>query len=140
MADEDHLWDLWADALIEWELDSGVEYIRGPGAVVLRVGVPIFVITAYNPGGIPRDDAVNEAAQRELEVTVQRMGLLCDRATGRSPDGSWSEPGAAVFPISRDQACELGRRYGQLGVFELTETEMHVVRCRDGAIVRTRPR
>ncbi len=61
-------------------------------------------------------------------------------ALGGSRDGSWSEPGVAVAGFDRARACELGERYGQLAVFELTADEVHVVTCADAQIVRTAAR
>ena len=140
MSGDDHLWDLWADALIDCEVDGVSRCIRGPDAEALPGTAPIFTVTAYDPNGVERDEAANAAAEQELEQELSQIGVQFWHATGRSPDGSWSEPGVAITGLDRADACDLGRRYGQLGVFELTDTEVHVVRCSDGAIVRTRPR
>jgi len=140
VAGDEHLWDLWAEALIDCEIDGETRCVRGPNAEALPGPAPIFAVTAYNPDGVERDAAINAAAERELEAELTQIGATVWPATGRSPDGSWSEPGVAITGLDRADACDLGRRYGQLGVFELTETEVHVVRCEDEAIVRTRPR
>ena len=66
------------------------------------------------------------------------MGVAFWPAIGRSRDGSWSEPGVAVAGLDRDAACELGQRYRQLAVYELTEHEVRVVRSR-AARSSTRP-
>ena len=112
--------------------------VRTPEA--LPGDAPIFTVTAYNPNGVEREAAVNAAAEQELEHELTLIGAQFWPATGRSLDGSWSEPGVAIAGLERADACDLGRRYGQLGVFELTESEVHVVRCADMAIVRTKPR
>jgi hypothetical protein len=140
MPPHDELWDLYADAVIECELDGRPVTLRGPGAGELPAQAPLFVVTAYNPNGIARDHARNEAAQAALEADVQQGGGLAWPATGQSRDASWSEPGVAVGGFDRAAACDLGRRYDQLAVFELTADELHVVRCADDEIVRTRPR
>jgi hypothetical protein len=140
MPSNDELWDLYADAVIHCEVDGRAITLRGPGAGVLPAAVPLFVLTAYNPNGIAREHALNEAAQEDLEADVRRRGALGWPATGRSRDASWSEPGVAVSGFDRAAACELGRRYDQLAVFELAPDELHVVRCADDEIVRTRPR
>jgi hypothetical protein len=137
---DDHLWDLWADALIDCEVDGQVRCVRGPNAHVLPAAAPIFTVTAYNPGGDERDAALNAEGERALEQELVASGMVFWPATGHSADGTWSEPGVAVAGIDRSEACAIGRRYGQLGVFELTDTEVHVVRCNDEAIVRTRAR
>ena len=140
MAADDHLWDLWADALIDCEIDGRTLLVRGPNAEALPGDAPIFTVTAYNPSGVEREEVVNAAAEQELEQELTRIGAQFWPATGRSLDGSWSEPGVAIAGLERADACDLGRRYGQLGVFELTESEVHVVRCGDEEIVRTKPR
>jgi hypothetical protein len=140
MPDDGRLWDLWAEAVIDCEHAERTRCLRGPNAEALPADAPIFTVTAYNPNGIERDEAVNAAAEQELEQELTSIRAEFWPATGRSPDGSWSEPGVAVAGLERADACDLGRRYGQLGVFELAESEVHVVRCSDEAVVRTRPR
>jgi hypothetical protein len=137
---DDDLWDQYADALIDCEIDGQPRCLRGPDRDALPDREPIFVLTAYNPGGIACDEARNEAAQARLEHDLAAIGLTVWPAVGRSRDASWSEPGVAVARFGRDRACEYGTRYGQLAVFELTDDDVHVVRCHDAQIVRTRPR
>jgi hypothetical protein len=136
----EELWDTYADAIIECVIDCQVRCLRGPNADRLPGRAPLFVLTAHNPGGVTRDQVVNDAAERTLQEDLRSDGLTFWPATGRSPDASWSEPGVAVVGLDRCRACEIGNRYGQLGVFELTEDEIHVVRCLDGEVVRTRER
>jgi len=137
---DDSLWDLWADAVIDCEIDGTRRWLRGPDAGPLPAVAPIFVLTAYNPNGLERDAALNEADQAKLEHELTGRSLTFWPATGRSRDGSWSEPGFAVAGVDRARGCELGSRYGQLAVYELTEDEVHVVRCTNREIVRTRAR
>ena len=139
-AGDEAMWDLYAGARIDCTIDGRARRLRGPDAEPLPAPAPIFVLTAYNPGGVERDRALNDAAEEELESRLASAGTTFWPARGRSPDASWSEPGVAVAGFDRAQACELGRRYGQLAVYELTEHEVHVVQCFDGAVVRTRVR
>jgi hypothetical protein len=140
MSDDKDRWDLYADALIECEIDGHLRCLRGPNSDALPLGGPIFVLTAYNPGGVPCDHARNEVAEARLEHELVAIGLTVWPALGRSRDGSWSEPGVAVPNLGRDRVCEYGTRYGQIAVFELTDDDVHVVRCQDAQTVRTRPR
>jgi hypothetical protein len=140
VADHDAEWDLYLGAVIDCEIDGRTVRLRGPDAEPLPAGAPIFVLTAYNPGGVDRDDARNEAAERALEGDLTSQGLVFWSALGRSPDDSWSEPGVALAGIDRARACELGDRYGQLAVYELTTDDVHVVRCDNAEIVRTAAR
>jgi hypothetical protein len=134
-------WDLYATALIAVDVaPGGVRSLRGPQAASLPAAPPIFVLTAYNPNGIERDPTQNVAAEQELERELDRAGVASWPAVGRSPDGAWAEPGVAVAGIDRAAACAYGRSYGQLAVFEVTDREVHVVRCADAAVVRTSSR
>ena len=98
------------------------------------------MLTAHNPNGIERNPALNDADQAKLERELAALGLTFWPATGRSRDGSWSEPGFAIAGVDRAQACELGSRYGQLAVYELTADEVYVVGCADGETARSRAR
>jgi Protein of unknown function (DUF3293) len=136
---DDH-WDLYAEAVIDCEIDGVARSLRGPDAEGLPAAAPIFVLTAYNPDGVERDDARNVADERALERDLAAGGVTYWPAIGRSRDASWAEPGVAVAGIDREQACALGGRYGQLAVFELTADDVRVVRCADEEVVRTRER
>ena len=137
MGDNDAKWDLYLDAVIKCEIDGRTRYLRGPNADPLPAVPSIFVMTAYNPGGLERDDALNEVSERALERDLSSDGVTFWPAIGTSPDASWSEPGVAVAGLDRTRACAYGRRYGQLAVYELTAEEVHVVRCDDATIVRS---
>jgi len=139
MTDDDN-WDLYADAVIECEIDGLRHPLRGPEAEPLPAAPPIFVLTAYNPMGEERAAELNVVAERELEQVLASEGITFWTAIGRSRDASWSEPGVAVVGLGRAEACELGVRCRQLAVYELTAADVHVVRCSDGEIVRTRAR
>jgi hypothetical protein len=136
----DDLWDVYAGALIECDVDGRTCRLRGPNPDALPALAPLFVMTAYNPQGVERDLAANEADELELERELAGAGATFWKAMGRSPDDSWSEPGIAVAGLDRAAACAYGTRYGQLAVYELTGEEVRVVRCGDGEVVRARPR
>ena len=140
MSGDDASWDLYIDAIIEIVVDGRTNCVRGPNAGALPADAPVFVLTAYNPGGVDREDAENEAAERLLEAELAAAGIRYWPAFGHSRDESWSEPGVAVASFDRARACALGDRYGQLAVYELTDDEVHVVRCDDAEIVRSAAR
>ena len=136
----DDLLDVYLEAIIECEVDGRTWCLRGPSAEPLPAGAPIFVLTAYNPGGVDREEAENEVAERLLEGELAAAGVTYWPAFGHSRDESWSEPGVAVAKFDRAGACALGDRYGQLAVYELTDDEVRVVRCEDAEVVRTAAR
>ena len=139
MSLDDELWDTYAGAHISCDVGGRTCRLRGPEVDPLPAD-PLFVLTAWNPGGADRDRAANDEAERDLEAELASADALFWPALGRSPDDSWSEPGVAVAGLDRDAACALGDRYGQLAVYELTDDLVRVVRCRDGAVIRERPR
>jgi Enoyl-(Acyl carrier protein) reductase/Protein of unknown function (DUF3293) len=140
LPDEAELWDLYSEAVIDCDVDGSTRSLRGPQADPLPAAAPVFVVTAHNPDGVAHDEPANSAAERALERDLAAGGVRFWPATGRSRDASWREPGVAVVGFDREQACAIGLRYGQLAVFELTAEHVHVVRCADAAVVRTRER
>ncbi|MDQ1511638.1 MAG: hypothetical protein QOG50_3482, partial [Actinomycetota bacterium] len=112
----------------------------GPKAEPLPADAPLFVLTAYNPGGRGRDDALNEVSERALERELLSEEVTFWPALGHSRDASWSEPGVALAGFDRTRACAYGKRYGQLAIYELTADHVHVVRSNDAEIVRTAAR
>jgi hypothetical protein len=134
---DDALWDMYLEAIIECEIDGRTHCLRGAEAEHLPAAAPIFVLTAYNPGGVDRGEAENEADERLLERELSAAGVPYRPALGRSPDGSWSEPGVAVARFDRAGACALGDRWGQLAVYELTDDQVLVVRGVDARIMRS---
>jgi len=135
----DALWDTYAGAHITCEVHGRTCRLRGPEVDPLPTD-PVFVLTAWNPGGLDRGQAENDEAERMLEAELASADALFWPALGRSPDDSWAEPGVAVAGCDRGAACALGERYGQLAVYELTDAVVRVVRCADAVVVRERPR
>jgi len=84
-----------------------------------RLGVTLFVLTAYNPASVSLDHAVNERRNAALGDELSSAGLTAYPAIGRSPDGTWTEPGFALPGIDLAKAAGLGREHGQNAVFEI---------------------
>jgi len=89
----------------------------------------LHVITAFNPFSERRPPEANQAANRELERILVQGGRTHRPAVNRAPDGDWEEPGFAVEGLSREEARELGRRFGQHAVFEIQGNQLRVVAC-----------
>jgi hypothetical protein len=53
-----------------------------------------------------------------MDELGRRAGVRTADADGRSRDGRHSERSVAVWGLERDEARELGRRQGQLAIFE----------------------
>ncbi len=91
-----------------------------------------WVITAFNPDGCRADADVNEAADRRLREELASLGPEVFRVTGRSPDGSHSEPG---WGVSCDEATALriGREFRQDAMFHFHGGGIDLVNCRNGS-------
>ncbi|BCS35947.1 hypothetical protein TBR22_A51820 [Luteitalea sp. TBR-22] len=74
-------------------------------------------ITAWNPGSVPTDRAINEAAQASLTADVEALGLHWLRGEGVDPSGSWpGEPSLLVLGLREPEARALAARYGQVAI------------------------
>lgn len=74
-------------------------------------------LTACNPGSARSSDAENEARQSELACILDGMHLAYIDGMGLHPRGGWDgEPSFLVLGMSREDACAVGRRFGQNAV------------------------
>ena len=128
------LWTSFGEALIRIRMHD----VDDPDdEVVLRVGGPVpdlewdalaHVVTAWNPGRAASADA-NEAANLLLGAVLADTGLEVRAATGESADGSWVEESFAIVGLTRAQAVQIGRDFGQLAIFEIDHEAVHLVSC-----------
>jgi hypothetical protein len=89
---------------------------------------PVYVITAWNPG-MTLDEEENRRRNDELRAVLDDLGHDVIDAVGRSRDGRWAEPSFAIIGLDRDAALDLGRRFGQVAIFELTTKSLEVLDC-----------
>jgi hypothetical protein len=97
-------------------------------------------VTACNPGSRPLSHRENVRRQEALEREVSGRGLVFLRGEGVGDDGQWPpEPSLLILGIARDQAVDLGGRFGQKAiVFGETGGSPGAARERRGAVtVRT---
>lgn len=90
-------------------------------------GVQIHVITAWNPGDERPRGEINEARNQELRAEISARGLEALEALGSDPNSSHAEKSWAVVGMTDDTAIELGRKYGQVAVFRITESQQSVL-------------
>lgn len=104
-----------------------------PAAIaVTRLGAPLHVITAWNPGAERPGLALNRAANTRLLADLRAGGVSVWPAVGRDPQGSHAEESWAVIGLPLPVVCELGRHYAQVAVFEIVPGMQRVVAC-DGS-------
>ena len=67
-----------------------------------------------------------------LEVLERKTGEIVE-VVGRSPCGNWKEESFLVGDLAEDVVLNLAKRYGQRGVFKLTD-ELKIVVTSDGEV------
>jgi hypothetical protein len=106
--------------------------VRAPqGVHALRVGArhPAFdveveaagarcwaVVTAWNPGSLPRTADENALAQGKLLRVTAQLGLVVWAAEGKADGGGWREESVCLLDMEAAAAVALGRQFGQLAV------------------------
>ena len=96
---------------------------------VARLGCPLHVITAWNPGDERPSREANDEANDRLRGDLLAHVDQVWQALGSSSDGAHAEESWAVVGLSRDVAMMLGRRYGQVAVFEIHIDRQWVISC-----------
>lgn len=100
------------------------------GEAIRLLGVRVHVLTAWNPGEERPGAPMNRERNRRLRERLDDVDA--DRvfpAIGASPDGHHFEESFAVTGLDRPTALALGREFGQVAIFELTQTDQIVVGC-----------
>ena len=146
----DEIWQGYTTTLVS-------VYVDGPDAppIRLRLGPParpgvsdesarfpfpgevVNLVTAHNPMSEYLPAAENDERHRELRAVVAEAGWSAVACTGHStgdgvtPDGEWHEEGLAIRGITRAEAVELGRRFGQRSIFAWSAEAMTLVPCTD---------
>jgi hypothetical protein len=101
---------------------SGFEYCA-------TQGVQIHVITAWNPGDERPSYEINNARNEQLCADISAIGFDAVAALGSDPNSSHSEKSWAVVGLTDNAAVELGKKYGQVAVFRITESRQSVLGC-----------
>lgn len=125
MSTPQDLRDAYLATVIEIELEPG--FRCGPRHAAESLHVPIFIITACNPfsESLPHHENAHRMAQ--LLEALEHLDVPHHPAIGSSADGTWSEESYAISLISRELALELGRRFGQHAIFEITNDAVTVL-------------
>jgi len=94
-----------------------------------------YIITAYNPGKIVCAET-NAKADEELRKELNIAGSRCLRITGVSLDLKHQEQGWGVAGLSEERALEIGIKYGQNAIFDVTAGVLSVIGCLSGERIR----
>ena len=93
------------------------------------------IITAFNPGKIVSAE-INAKADEDLRKELNHAGSCCFRITGCSPDLKHQEPGWGVVGLTEECSLEIGRKYGQNAIFEISTGILSVIGCLSGERIR----
>ena len=92
-------------------------------------GVQIHLITAWNPGDERPSSEVNDTQNNQLLADISAMGIEALEALGSDPNSTHAEKSWAVIGLTDKAAIELGKKYGQVAVFRITESQQSVLGC-----------
>jgi hypothetical protein len=122
---------LATEVFVDLDGSNSLEHCIDASEAAGRLGT-LFVLTAHNPASEVRSDAENDAQNAALEADIVALGATFHPAIGRSPDGSWFEPGFALVGVDLATATRLGSDYGQSAIFEVHSDRVIVQAC-DGS-------
>jgi hypothetical protein len=128
-------WAEYVRAVVRIELPDGLVQIAPapPGrAVGAFPDVPrdvLYVVTAFNPGGVVRQDPANQQAHTALTRRLETDHVTCWLAAGGDPGWTHTEAGFALVGVDEAYAKALGHDFGQDAIFEWTPTELSVLAC-----------
>ena len=75
----------------------------------------LYVVTAWNPGGIFRDSFANRVSEAQLILLLVNAGVDYFVSVGSS--GEWMEPGTAFFDSDPELARTVALLFRQLGYY-----------------------
>ena len=137
MADSD-----WSDLRVLYDLaEVVVQDPQGDWAALedtaRRRGRSACVITAWNPGRARPGQVVNDEANARLHRRLRGLHLETWPADGRSPDGSFHEPGFCVWDADHAVMLALGREFDQLAIYAVDSVGVRItVACHDEGLSR----
>ena len=125
--------DTWKASVIEIKVDSLWKVIWDGVNCVTRnypdfvLGNELYVLTAYNPGSMIRDEEINIQANQELLQRITQVnGAQWLESVGRSLSGSHCEYGFAIFGVDKGEIDNLAIEFGQIGYYRFLGTAMEI--------------
>jgi PAS domain-containing protein len=105
------------------------------GVFPAAAGATIHVITSHNPGRL-LPAAENHARHVTLASALEAVpGLEVWRSVGGDTAWVHTEEGVATVGMTDQQACELGRRFGQEAIWAWDAWSLRLVSCDDASEV-----
>ena len=94
-----------------------------------------FIITAYNPKGLSAPMSRNLHQDATLKSVLTQRGLNPVRVTGRDQGNTHREPGWGV-QLEIDDALQIANIFKQEAIYEVSEGEIKLVRCKTREILK----
>ena len=138
--DRDQVWNAFINTIIVDKSDGKEIFWVGANAIPLPMQLPIFVISAENPFEEVLLSDQNNKRTSCLRKLLKYRELKFMKVFGKSPHGSWKQASFAIEGISKKDACELAKKFGQRAIFELTQDDKMRVISVDGVCRKTKPR
>lgn len=112
--------NLYLPGEFKWEFDGQWWPIRiGAPAPALDAAFPdaprFGMVTASNPGFVLRDDDVNRLADRALQLTLERRGLLHRAGYETAQNRTWKAYSWLVIGPDEADFDAISREFGQIG-------------------------
>lgn len=86
------------------------------------------ILTAHNPDGMQQTAALNDEAQRRLELRLGGYRTL----DGVNGEGEWAEASFIVYGLPLHDALSLGLEFGQVAVLHGAGQRVDLVWCDSG--------
>jgi hypothetical protein len=126
-------WDAYPDAVVDIDYGDGAVTLGAEGVLSGNaddLDLPIFIVTAYNPGELA-SLLDNRAAQERLREFLSVRGVTAFAAVGRSRDDVWQEPSLALVGLSEVEAIDIGNAFGQDAIFGWDGRTLRVIPCQE---------
>jgi len=95
--------------------------------IVAPFAGPVYVVTAWNPGGRPATLAQNEALQRRMDADVRHRGWHVRQTAVFDTELRWAEESTALLGLSEHDAVTLAREYAQPTLLKWSEAGVTVL-------------
>ncbi len=120
--------DAWIYLATQITITVDGEHLTAAQAVE-RLGAPLHLVTAWNPGGERPTNLENSQNNLLLKETLVKHTNQIWPAVGRDADSPHFEECFAFAGVDRATAIAIGEEYRQVAIFELTETQQIVLSC-----------
>lgn len=131
----------WADGVIRVAVQGQLYDLRRVAAAddvpaePLASDQPVYVVTAWNQGGVAATLTSNQTRQTALESEVRRLGWASCPAGSYDVDFRWAERAIAVSTTDEADVLALARRFEQPAVQRWYDSQLSVLATETGALI-----